>query len=255
VNPKCQRCSGTPQNGREGFTLIELLVVIAIIAVLAALLLPALSAAKEKAWRVSCLNNLRQLQLCWLLYAQDHADLLPLNNAVSTASIGQSWILGNAKTDMTATNIEAGALFAYNRSVAVYRCPMDKAPITGTADLRFRSYSMCDWINGDDFWVSVKVRKLSQLQRPGVTRTWIFTHEDEDSIDNGSFGVFPPGSWKWVNWPTAKHCRGGTFSFADGHVEHRRWQDRNVLKFVSYDFNVPAGDRDLQWIYDGLPKP
>jgi len=39
------------------------------------------------------------------------------------------------------------------------------------------------------------------------------------------------------------------------HVEAHRWQEKYVLKFVSYDYPVPAGERDLQWIYDGLPQP
>ncbi|MHC4595210.1 MAG: type II secretion system protein [Planctomycetota bacterium] len=62
--------------GREGFTLIELLVVIAIIAVLMAILMPALNRVREQGKRAACLNNLHQLTLAWIMYADDNDDNL-----------------------------------------------------------------------------------------------------------------------------------------------------------------------------------
>src|SRR5436190_12052034 len=94
-----QKVFGLPQNKceikspRAGFTLIELLVVIAIIAILAAMLLPALTKAKQKAQAATCMNNNKQLGLAWVMYAYDNGDTLAFNSDQGTIYKGTpSWV-------------------------------------------------------------------------------------------------------------------------------------------------------------------
>src|ERR1041385_9557646 len=70
------RCVASRRPTHRGFTLIELLVVIAIIAILAAMLLPALSKAKNKAMRSTCVSNQKQLALAWVMYTNDSQERL-----------------------------------------------------------------------------------------------------------------------------------------------------------------------------------
>ena len=118
---------------KRAFTLIELLVVIAIIAILAAMLLPALSKAKQRAWTTNCLSNLKQISLGLRMFADDSEDRFPQ----SGESIKWDWIDPNA-----ITNGWMQQIYSYMQSTNVFHCP-------GNAQLPLNNQSPFNYFNAE----------------------------------------------------------------------------------------------------------
>ena len=226
---------------RKAFTLIELLVVIAIIAILAALLLPSLSRAKQLAQSTACLNNLKQLQLAYLIYVGDHRDELVQNDSVlyvndngtplSADYSGVSWCPGDVRVQTNTVAIETGVLFSYNRSVGIYRCPADPGRVrlkSGGSQPRIRSYNLSIWLNSQVSDASGAYSKLTEVLDPSISQCQTFVETHEDAIADATFGLLPEGEpdWgnRWLDVPADRHNRGANLSFLDGHVEHFRWR-------------------------------
>jgi prepilin-type N-terminal cleavage/methylation domain-containing protein/prepilin-type processing-associated H-X9-DG protein len=278
------RCSAASvSRGRvTGFTLIELLVVIAIIAILASLLLPALGKAKGKAKAIGCLNNLKQLQLGWQMYSEDNADRLVSNatrvpggamNQGSGQGSDGAWVCGNAWADTTPTNIQRGALFSYNRSLSIYRCPADTSTVRDEGKTpRTRSISMSCFMNFQPNLADSNYRfcwhSLGQIRDPGPAQALVFVDQHEKSIDDQSMGISAPSVWQagwivpwtWWEFPATRHNNGGTVSFADGHAEAWRWLEGNTLRIASLktwilgQSAVRNTDRDLSRFFTGVPQ-
>jgi len=244
----CGRRPGERLRRNWAFTLIELLVVIAIIAILAALLLPVLAGAREQARSINCRSNLKQLQICWEMYGNDNGGTLAPNNWIYTMDSGgavmaqYSWCAGNARTDTTTSNLQAGLLYPYDTSPGIYHCPSDMSTIVDAngnplPQPRTRSYNMSQSVNGLGLMTNVNsggwpvdviqpcFMKVTQVTNPPPSQLFVLIDENEQTLFDDQFGYPMPNymAGTWWDMPANRHDQGANLSFADGHVEHWHW--------------------------------
>jgi len=214
---------------RNAFTLIELLVVVAIIAILAAMLLPALSKAREKARQVVCLSNAKQLALALLMYAEEYDGFLP--SAID-------YVPGTGDWDRLYWATHVGRTLGY-KTVAndytkptppIFICPsQSKATMATCKKYQMLIYRYAHSYNGYiasynvfPHYASVpRNLKLSSIKRPSNV-----VAISENNYEAPDLGI----AFDWNNERTGtqvrlkidRHSGGSNYIFCDGHAEWRR---------------------------------
>ncbi len=254
--PCSRQESGTRRITPRGFTLVELLVVISIIALLMAILMPALSRAREQGRRIHCATNLKNLTAAWFMYAGDSDDKLCSANT-DWNNPGCNWVADGPMVPANLTGgteqaIRDGVLWQWVRRLGSYRCKSDRSGLV-------RSYALSRTMNGatcgcEEGHIN-PFTKLSAIGR-GADRLVFIDAASLAGWIEGSFSAVedihadPPA---WFRKPsrniTDRHTSGCNVSFADGHCEYWPYKDRRTADFARWRIDASQASPDNPDLY------
>jgi len=245
---------------RRGFTLIELLVVIAIIAVLLAILIPSIRAAREHARRAYCLNNLKQLTMAWIAYADENGGRLVCGTLFSESGMTSNkrdlvaWLpiefgLAKTRSDLVAMRFKGG-LWPYIGNVDFYRCPSSPprhwntyatvSSANQTGGNRAEGTYDDSMYPGHHLELTVPGRRVGQtvlhltritdIRRPGPGSRAVFVDVGHVPCWGWFRAEYLDRLWYHRSPPPIHHSEGVTLSMADGHAEYWKWKGRETVK-------------------------